>query len=827
MFDYKKSSFRALLALIALSLVTSCADTETDTSVTTPRDQNTENFQQPIFHYEKSDHEILERDIDFDGPTADIGPDNVVPIGSNDAARELFKSGVARFEYANPFQQVSWMMDASDVSELAYRTQDQDNNWSDWKPVEITWNEGYAYNALIRLDQPTNVIEMRGGEFIETAEFEFYPVVMAREVFITATEEDEIPSPINGLDQPSPDQDDLRSIQQHVAPSTLVIPRASWNALKPAQVCGSVVKPYRMTIHHTYSPSNDGPDPAARMRGMQNYHMNNLGWCDIGYHFVVSQSGKIYQGRSRSNRPGAHTGNQNSGNVGISFIADFTTQTPSSTQLNAGAKITRWVHDTHGVPLNRTVFKGHREWPGQSTTCPGNSMMNRLQNILDLAKGNPPVNPEPTITYKTDVKTNFLKLENFYTQGSSANIPDALVGQKFQAEILLHNQSNGVIRGVQLNYFIESPYLTATNYVIQTDHPAKDRKTWVTNDANDVATNPAKNAMGTSGTLTMNAFSAGETKRVLIDLQATRYSIGQADHPDVRGWISNIDSVYKQAGWNDAPSLNKLTGTTKAFAQLDVLSTQEWQFASTKNADDLEGWTGRGAEHFDQLRQNLNAAMLAQHITGNDSGIVSPAWTSIDADKFDQLVFHARSHDGNHTKAIYWARDGESFSEDRVIRFEALGDGETHPYVIPMASHPQWNGTITQLRIDQLDKQAPVEGDSGWYDLANIYFQSSTDQKTNSATSTFESTPPVQILTEGNEEPETPDPTPTPEPSPGPDIEKPVEPETPALDGPGDGVTVNSGCSTIAIQSAAPKTPYSFLLLGAGLLALSWIRRKF
>src|SRR5690606_754771 len=120
-------------------------------------------------------------------------------------------------------------------------------------------------------------------------------------------------------------------------------------------------------------------------------------------------------------------------------------------------------------------------------------------------------------TYKTDVKTNFLKLENFYTQGSSANIPDALVGQKFQAEILLHNQSNGVIRGVQLNYFIESPYLTATNYVIQTDHPAKDRKTWVTNDANDVATNPAKNAMGTSGTLTMNAFSAGETKRVLID----------------------------------------------------------------------------------------------------------------------------------------------------------------------------------------------------------------------------------------------------------------------------------------------------------------------
>ncbi len=807
----------------AVGLASACAETGTDANFSAGQNQAAQNYRAP-----GADPKVPDYDEADDDSADYVAPNYTVPIGSNEDARKLFESGIARFEYAKSFQQVSWMMVADDASKLEYRFRDSAGVWSPWEPIEITWKEKNHYNMLIRLEQPVNTLEMRGGESIKGAEFEFYPIVIAREN-ITFDPANEVEGPSLLDDVIEQNDSEFRSIQQHsVAPASMVISRQAWGARNPTKICNSVVKPYRMAIHHTFNPSSDGEDPARHMRSMQNYHIDTQKWCDIGYHFVVSQSGKIYQGASHANRPAAHVGGQNSGNVGISFIADFTKQTPTATQLNAGAKIMKWVHDTYGVPLNRTAVKGHREHAGQSTSCPGNNMVNRLQQLIDLAKGTPVVDPQP-LTYKTDVKAKFISLENFYTQGTSAAIADVMVGQKFQTEIIVRNQSTGPIRNVKLNYLIESPYISATNYVIQTDHPKKDQKTWLVNDANDAPGNPAKNALGKSGTLIMNAFGAGETKRVLIDLQADRYSVGLADHPDVRGWITNIDDVYKQAGWNDAPSLNKLAGTTKSYAQLDILSPNEWQFASTTDVEGLEGWTGRG--DFDKLSQNINAAMLAQHVTGKDSGIVSPAWTKIDADVFDQLVFHARSHDGDHVKAVYWARSGETFSEDRVVRFNGKGDGTTHPYVIPMSEHPQWKGIVTQLRIDQLDDRAPTTEGSSWYDLAGVYFQSSADKKTTSKVSEFDSTTPVKLLSKNNDS-ETPG-TDTPgTDTPGTDVDTPgdkdsVNPDgTPAGqdDRDGSGVGINSGCSTVSVTTTNPM--HGLLLLGLGMFALGFIRRR-
>ncbi len=794
-------------------------------------------------------------EIDHDGLTADIEPVFVVAINNIATARELFVDGMAQFEYPEPFQQVSWMMDSDDVSELAFRAVGADGQWTSWEPVEITWNEGRAYNALIRLAQPTTLLEMRGGQHIEEAELEFYPIVMAREEFLTAKEEALIDEPSIELRS-----DGLRSVQQaSVAPSSLVISRSGWGAINPSKLCGSVVAPYRTTVHHTAVPSNDGGDAAARMRQMQSYHINNLKWCDIGYHFVIAQTGKIYQGRSRSDRPGAHTLNTNAGNVGISFIANFVEQTPTNTQLDAGARITKWINATHGVALTRTAFKGHREWPGQSTACPGTSMINRLQTILDRAKGAappppPPPPPPPAPTYKVDVKVNWIGLDNFYSQGSSAAIADALVGKTFKAEIIVHNQSSDPIRGVKLGYFVEQPFIRATNYAIQTDHPAKDRKTWVTNDANGAPENPAKDALGKEGTLTMYAFGAGESKRVLIDVEALRYSIGQADHPDVRGWIKTITDVYQQNGYFDAPTVNKASGVLRNFAQMDVVSTQEWQFNSKKHDDDLEGWTGAGAAHFDKLAHNKTHGMLAMHVTGNDARVVSPTWTKLDANAFDQLVLAARSHDGDHIKAIYWAREGESFSEDRVVRFEAPGNSEVQNLVVPMSKHALWSGSITRLRIDLIDDRGPAEGDSGWYDVGSIFFQSSTNNKTSSANLAFEPSAPVRLTLEDEILDETDVPVVKPghddnnnpghddnnKPGVDPDPKLPRHDDTvvppadidelgPATDhSMGDkpkGVAINAGCSATG-TAPIDGSGKTLLFMGLGLLAMMLVRRK-
>ena len=43
-----------------------------------------------------------------------------------------------------------------------------------------------------------------------------------------------------------------------------------------------------------------------RVRSIQNFHIDDRGWADIGYHFLVGENGKVYEGRGWD-RQGAHS----------------------------------------------------------------------------------------------------------------------------------------------------------------------------------------------------------------------------------------------------------------------------------------------------------------------------------------------------------------------------------------------------------------------------------------------------------------------------------------------------------------------------------------
>ncbi len=271
---------------------------------------------------------------------------------------------------------------------------------------------------------------------------------------------------------------------------------------------------------------------------------------------------------------------------------------------------------------------------------------------------NPPPPPPPPPRYDANLSVKFLGLTNFYPQGSSRHIGDALIGDRFKAEVLLTNRSSVRIGPVRMGYWFEHPFLKATNYRIDTDSPHHNRSSWRVNSANSEAKNPAKNNMGRTGLLEMHSFAPGESKRVVIDLIATEYSVGRADHPDIRVWVRHIANVYgEHTSFGGSPSTNKIGKVLRAHAQVDVLKADEWQFASKKNAGDLEGWRACHDGHHDRFLHNTNHGLMSMHVTGNNACAQSPAWTNIDASRFDQLVIGARSHDGKHTKAISWAPD--------------------------------------------------------------------------------------------------------------------------------------------------------------------------
>ncbi len=157
--------------------------------------------------------------------------------------------------------------------------------------------------------------------------------------------------------------------------------RASWGA-RPSRCSAPLGTVYRMAIHHTESPTVDTLSPAARLRQIQSYHMDVKGWCDIGYHYLVSRDGKIWEGRPAT-QLGSHSGGANTGNVGIALMGSHDTTPINDTQIDSVVTIIRSTASAYGIAIDRSVVKGHRQY--KSTSCPGDKLMSQLDGIVSTA----------------------------------------------------------------------------------------------------------------------------------------------------------------------------------------------------------------------------------------------------------------------------------------------------------------------------------------------------------------------------------------------------------------------------------------------------------
>lgn len=106
----------------------------------------------------------------------------------------------------------------------------------------------------------------------------------------------------------------------------VVQPRSAWSARGPdrgnVEPMGAV---HRVTIHHSamYFRDTRPGTCAAQIQRIQRDHMQNRGYGDIGYHYLIDPSGRVWQGRDLALQ-GAHaSGSNNVGNVGICLLGNF------------------------------------------------------------------------------------------------------------------------------------------------------------------------------------------------------------------------------------------------------------------------------------------------------------------------------------------------------------------------------------------------------------------------------------------------------------------------------------------------------------------------
>lgn len=166
-----------------------------------------------------------------------------------------------------------------------------------------------------------------------------------------------------------------------------------------------------MTFHHAACCGaytlNEG---LAQLKAIQDFHQNGRGWSDIGYHFVLDQSGRVYQGRPfldesikfKDGPPlalGAHVGGFNTGNIGVSVLGCYhppegggCRDMLSPAALDSLITLFAFLSETYGIPPS--TIRGHRDF--SSTACPGDNNYALLPEIRRrvaelLVTGNRPV----------------------------------------------------------------------------------------------------------------------------------------------------------------------------------------------------------------------------------------------------------------------------------------------------------------------------------------------------------------------------------------------------------------------------------------------------
>ena len=125
-----------------------------------------------------------------------------------------------------------------------------------------------------------------------------------------------------------------------------------------------------VVVHHTWRPTADDYNGEGTIRGVRRYHMDERGWSDNGYHWMLGPNGDVWRCRPMI-RSGAHVSGRNAHTVGVSFIANFDSDDPAAYDgMDAGYRVVAALLKRFDLGVENIRF--HREFANK--TCPGNKL---------------------------------------------------------------------------------------------------------------------------------------------------------------------------------------------------------------------------------------------------------------------------------------------------------------------------------------------------------------------------------------------------------------------------------------------------------------------
>ena len=137
-----------------------------------------------------------------------------------------------------------------------------------------------------------------------------------------------------------------------------------------------------LAVHHTATPATITPQRIAELHVAPDSSRGKEAWPGIGYHYFIYPDGSIDQ-TNPLEVASYHVHRHNVYSVGVVFAGSFMNgRIPTSAQLRAGAHLLAWLMQELNIPLARVW--GHREFPDNTTICPGSewTLGNRWRDLL-------------------------------------------------------------------------------------------------------------------------------------------------------------------------------------------------------------------------------------------------------------------------------------------------------------------------------------------------------------------------------------------------------------------------------------------------------------
>ncbi|XP_043072718.1 peptidoglycan recognition protein 5 isoform X2 [Puntigrus tetrazona] len=152
--------------------------------------------------------------------------------------------------------------------------------------------------------------------------------------------------------------------------AAVVVSRRGWNAAEARDRTEMKGPARTVIVHHTALRYCSRPrDSLSELARIQRMHMQERGFDDIGYNFLISGDGMVYEGRGWG-IVGAHAKEHNFHSVGVAFMGNFN-EFPSAASKSALLRLLQ-VGVLRGHVQPNFVLVGHRDVA--KTECPGNNL---------------------------------------------------------------------------------------------------------------------------------------------------------------------------------------------------------------------------------------------------------------------------------------------------------------------------------------------------------------------------------------------------------------------------------------------------------------------